>query len=256
MNRTDSIRCILTALFLYSSSASAEIKKLPTAPPSTPGGIESLLISGTYMRFKSDDIKLVSYGGELYSTFKNSGLGFSAAYMTGDMEFENISSKGNIRGWDMNINGDLAGMMLGDYESSYFMIHAGGTVSYSSTNTELGYENFESKTQMNILSFGGKAGVKAGIGFGESFRVIPFYLFTGIRNRLSASTKTDTGGAPVPDSNFDESYTVLSHLIGFDIEIMNISIGGIFDIFKKSDEKMFFFRIGYRFHTEDEGTDY
>ncbi|MBN2401236.1 MAG: hypothetical protein JXN64_02440 [Spirochaetes bacterium] len=224
----------------------ADDKLEPSPAPAMPSAYwlesgQSLnTISGQYMRFSSDYFTLKGYGGSYgvdnFWERAALSLNFNGMYMSGESEdsSSDFSLKGATGGLGINLNI----LTIGSADSFHVNMFGGGSGNVSRINGSTS-GGVETNMKISSTTLGLQAGIQLYIPLGENVGLIPFGVLK--YDKTKSTTTIETEGSPDQEDTLSTSY--ISKIIGFDIHIMQLSLGSLFQM--RPDDNLIFFHISY-----------
>lgn len=231
---------LVSALALFSPEVHGALSDgfSPSQPPRTPvTDFEEKpvsIIDIDYLNYSNDDIELNGYGaGYNYVTPFGTGTKYAFNAGIGGVYFTGESGSTSAEGGSIPLNANFGYKIKSNHNTPDAILFGGIHFAYTYI-----YVDTTAGVEINVWQWGPLFGLKGNIEVSENVNFIPYYAL-----RIDFLYMDIYVG----DEYYYAEDTVVSHLLGFDIEINEISIGAMFDMFKSTEGTLIALNVSFRF---------
>ncbi len=230
----------LTFTFPVSAFSSLGDGFIPSQPPNLPiadyADESESEVKVDFLSYSNDDIDMkgIGAGYNYISPFGSANgyvfnVGIAATYMTAETD----TLDGD--GFSIPINANVGMRLSGTHDKPGAVIFAGAHFAF--THIYVG-DSDSTNIEVNVFQKGPMFGLMGEFAMSENTKFIPFYAL-----RIDF-VDMDIW---VNGHYYSASDTAVSHLIGFDIEINNVSIGTVLDMINNTDGKLIALTLSAKF---------
>jgi len=230
----------LTSIFPVRGFSSLGDGFTPSHPPNIPiadyAEKSESEVKIDFLSYSNDDIDMkgIGAGYNYISPFGASNayvfnIGLAATYMTAETD----TLDGD--GFSIPVNANIGMRLSGTHDKPGAVLFAGAHFAF--THIYVG-EAESTNIEVNVFQKGPLFGIMGEFAMSENMKFIPFYVL-----------RVDFVDVDiwVNGNYYAASDSAVSHLIGFDLEINNISIGTVLDMINNTDGTLIAITLGVKF---------